>query len=132
MVVGLRDLVAAGAGAAFGVGSGELTRRVGSRQALIAGALGLVTAAVIYPAARRSFGTGGVAAELGAVAATTGLGLAASRLDSAIGRQLVAAGWAAHVLFDTLQGPSEDSRLPDWYPALCAGYDVAYAAQLVR
>ncbi len=127
-----RDSFGVALGAALGYGVGELTRKLSPKQGLIFGAVGLVTAAAIYPAARRSFGTGGVFAEVAAITATTGLGLAASRLNSTAGRQLVAAGWASHVLFDTLQGASEDSRLPGFYPALCAGYDVAYAAQLVR
>jgi hypothetical protein len=132
MKLGGRDVVGLGLGAALGHGAGEVTRRLGPRQAVIGGAVGLVVAAAIYPAARRSFQTGGVLGEVAVVVATTGLGLAASRLDSAAGRRLVAAGWASHVLFDTLQGSSEDSRLPAFYPALCAGYDVAYAARLLR
>ncbi len=39
-------------------------------------------------------------------------------------------GWASHALFDLVQGPSNDSRLPAWYAPVCAGYDVAYAARL--
>lgn len=128
----VRDAFGVALGAALGYGVGEVTRRLSSRQGLVFGAVGLVTAAVIYPAARRSIGTGGVLAEVAVVAATTGVGAAAMQMEDAPGRRLVAAGWASHVLFDTLQGASEDSRLPGLYPALCAGYDIAYAAQLVR
>lgn len=94
--------------------------------------IGLIVAAAIYPASRRSSHTGGLAAEAAALAAAAGVtGLAATR-GSVTARRLLAGGWAAHILYDVLQGPSPDSRLPRWYPALCVGFDVALAAQLVR
>jgi hypothetical protein len=42
---------------------------------------------------------------------------------------LVGFGWAAHAIFDALVG-DEHGRLPRWYPALCAGYDLAFGAAL--
>ena len=86
-----RDTFGVALGAALGYGAGEVTRKLSSKQAVIFGAVGLVTAAVIYPAARRSFGTGGVFPEVAAIAATTGIGAAAARMDTTAGRRLVAA-----------------------------------------
>ena len=73
-----------------------------------------------------------LAVEGAVVAATTGLAIAAATTDVQRGRRWLAAGWAAHALFDFGQGPSEDSRLPGWYAPVCAGFDFAYAARLAR
>ncbi|MDI9902860.1 hypothetical protein QM716_23675 [Rhodococcus sp. IEGM 1409] len=45
-------------------------------------------------------------------------------------RRLVAASWAVHPIFDLLHERGPDSRLPDWYPAICAGYDLGVAGLL--
>lgn len=66
-----------------------------------------------------------------AVVATVGGGVAAIRLPDRAGRRLAAAGWAAHVGFDFLHDRGPTSQLPNWYPAFCAGYDVAVAARLL-
>jgi hypothetical protein len=120
------------AGAALGLASAELTSRIGGRKAVAGAGLGLVVAAAIYPAARRSLGSGGLGAELATLGATSAVAGTALGAAPASGRRLVAVGWAAHALFDGLQGTSPDSRLPAWYPALCAGYDLAFAARLAR
>jgi len=44
--------------------------------------------------------------------------------------RLVGFGWAAHAIFDALVGDEHGRRLPRWYPALCAGYDLAFGAAL--
>ena len=119
------------AGAGLGWLSAESVRRLGGRGSVIGAGAALVTAAVIYPAARRDRSPSGALVVEGAVvAATTGLAVAAATTDVPRGRRWLAAGWAAHALFDFAQGPSEDSRLPGWYAPLCAGFDVAYAARL--
>lgn len=118
-------------GAALGWVSARAVRRLDGPTGVLAAGLGLVGAALIYPAARRELGPGSLV-EGGVVAATAVLTAAASRGDDATGRRLVAAGWAAHALFDFLRGPSDDSRLPEWYAPFCAGYDVAYAARLAQ
>jgi hypothetical protein len=119
-------------GAVLGWTSAEAVRRLGGRRSVIGAGAALVTAAVIYPAARRDHGVSGAHLVEGAVvAATTGLAVRAAQSDVRTGRRLLAAGWAAHALFDFGQGPSADSRLPSWYAPLCAGFDVAYAARLI-
>lgn len=128
----LGNVVGVAAGAGLGWASGELARRLGGRAEVVGLGAGLVTAALIYPAARRSASTGGVMAEVAVIAATTALAGAATRLESTTARRVLGAGWASHALFDTLTGASSDSRLPRWYPALCAGYDVAIAARVAR
>ena len=98
---------------------------------MIGAGAALVTAAVIYPAARRDHSMSAALAVEGAVvAATTGLAIAAASTDVPRGRRWLATGWAAHALFDFGQGPSADSRLPGWYAPVCAGFDFAYAARL--
>ncbi|WP_183092262.1 hypothetical protein [Nocardioides stalactiti] len=119
------------AGAVLGWASAHAVRRFDGRAGVAAAGAALVGAAVIYPAARREVGPG-LGVEAGVVLATTALTAAAVRADSAAGRRIVAAGWASHALFDFLQGPSHDSRLPAWYAPLCAGFDVAYAGRLAR
>ena len=117
------------AGAVLGWASAHTVRRFDGRAGVAAAGAALVGAAVIYPAARREVGPG-LGVETGVVVATAALTGAAVRADSDTGRRLVAAGWASHALFDFLQGPSQDSRLPAWYAPLCAGFDFAYAGRL--
>ncbi|MFL6060249.1 MAG: hypothetical protein ACJ72E_03385 [Marmoricola sp.] len=125
-------LAALAGGAALGWAGAEAVRRLGDRGSVIGAGGALVTAAVIYPAARRDHGLSAAhLVEGGVVAATTGLAVRAARCDARRGRQLLAAGWAAHALFDAGFGPSEDSRLPRWYAPLCAGFDLAYAGRLL-
>ncbi len=119
------------AGGVLGWASAHAVRRLDGRAGVVAAGLGLMGAALIYPAARRELGPG-LGVEGGVLLATAGLTAAAARADHATGRRLVAAGWASHALFDFAQGPSGDSRLPAWYAPLCAGYDVAYAARLAQ
>ena len=128
----LGNVAGVAAGAGLGWASGELARRLGGRTEVIGIGAGLVSAAVIYPAARRSATSGGLAVEAAVIAATTALAGAATKLESTAARRVLGAGWASHALFDTLQGASSDSRLPRWYPAVCAGYDVAIAARVAR
>jgi hypothetical protein len=60
------------------------------------------------------------------------VGAAAARGTSSNAARVVAAGWAAHALFDLVHDGGQHSRIPDWYPALCAGYDLSVAAILLR
>lgn len=127
------DTVALAAGAVLGLVTAEPVRRQGGRASVVGAGIALVTAAVIYPAARREHPRDRAHLVEGAVVgAAAVLAVLAAGRSPVAGRRLVAAGWAAHAAFDFGQGPSADSRLPDWYAPLCAGYDVAFAGQLVR
>jgi hypothetical protein len=121
------------AGAVLGAVTAEPVRRLKGRVGVIGAGAALVTAAVIYPASRREHPMNAAHLVEGAVvvAASTLAAISVSSSPS-VGRRLLAAGWAAHALFDFGQGPSADSRLPDWYAPVCAGYDFAFAAQLLR
>ncbi|MCX6396571.1 MAG: hypothetical protein NTV23_08800 [Propionibacteriales bacterium] len=120
-------------GAALGLVSAEPLRRAGGRLPVLAAGAGLVTAAVIYPAARREHApSAGLLVEAAVVVGATAMAAVAAGRSPAAGRRLLALGWAAHALFDFGQGPSDDSRLPDWYAPVCAGYDFAFAGQLLR
>lgn len=123
-----RNVVAAvlGAGAALAIGAtGE--KVAPGRRTELAG-VGLLTAAAIYPAARRrSFGD---LKEKAVLVAACGVVVGAGVRGGRRGRALVAGGWFAHAGFDAAFTPHRASRIPSWYPAMCAGYDVALAARL--
>jgi hypothetical protein len=129
------DKVALVGGALLAVGTDIGTRRIAPASQLVpAAAAGLVTAAVIYPAARvgREVGKGTAVRENVAVGATVAvLGAAVATRRSRSARRIVAAGWLAHAVFDNLHDRGATSRLPSWYPAVCAGYDVAVAGLLL-
>lgn len=118
-----------GLGAALGAAVGEVTARLPERGSALASGAGLIAAAAIYPLSRREGGAG-LALEVAVLTAAAGL-LAATTLrpEWKPARRVLAAGWAAHAAFDFGRGATGDSRLPGWYPAVCAGYDVAYAGR---
>jgi len=96
-------------------------------------AAGLALAAAIYPAARRRWRLDRQSA--GELAGLIGYGAAsvlAARRPQPRANRLLAAGWASHALFDAAHGHDETSRLPRWYPALCAGYDLVICGHLAR
>jgi hypothetical protein len=129
------NVIAIVAGAGCAVAADVATRRTLPSRLVPAAAAGLVTAAVIYPAARvgREAMPGVAGPEWLAVAATTGVLAAASRRSSSPAvRAVVAGGWFAHAIFDRLHDRGPGSRLPSWYPAVCAGYDIATAGLLLR
>jgi hypothetical protein len=96
-------------------------------------AAGLSAAAAVYPAARRRWRLDRRSASelLGLVAYGTASVLAA-RLPQPRASRLLATAWASHALFDAAHGHDEGSRLPRWYPAVCAGYDLALSRHLAR
>lgn len=118
-------------GAVLGGLSAEVTFRLSGRGGVLGAGLGLVTAALVYPAARRERpGDRAQLFEGAAVVVASALAAAAASCSPATGRRIAAAGWAAHAIFDVAQGASDDSRLPGWYAPACAGYDIAFAALL--
>jgi hypothetical protein len=119
-------------GTVAGVGTDVLIEKLAPRQRTLALAAGLVTAAAIYPIARRkrSFGAPLLREVAGLVVAGAIVSTAAQDRSTRT-RNLVAAGWAAHAAFDVLHDTGRDSAIPSWYPAMCAGYDLAVAGRLV-
>ena len=65
-----------------------------------------------------------------AVLATAAVYVGASILPAQGAARLTAGGWLAHAVFDYGHDRGVSSRLPQWYPALCAGFDVGVAALL--
>jgi hypothetical protein len=127
MKLSAKDVASAAVGAAAALGADRAAARLNRRTEIAAA--GLLTAAAIYPAARRrSFGDGREKAVLVAAAAVVTAALTQPGLR---GRWLLAAGWLAHAGFDAKFAPHADSRIPSWYPAMCAGYDAALAARLL-
>lgn len=131
------EAVARSAGSALvGVGCGELTVRVARRipaEQVVLHAAGIAVVAAIYPAARRHWRLDRSSA--GEVLGVIGYGAAsvvAARRPRPQAKRLLAAVWASHALFDLTHGHDENSRLPRWYPAWCAGYDLAVAGHLTH
>ena len=101
-------------------------RRAGPRRELNAYAAGLVLAALIY----LGFAAVGGAA-LGWMTLEAG-GLALFSAAALLGVRgkvwALALGWAAHSAWDfLLHGQAGAAFAPDWYPAVCAGFDLALA-----
>jgi hypothetical protein len=130
--VAMSDLVAAAIGAAGAVGADRAASTGGHRHRVVSLGLGLGAAAAVYPCARTGFADRRAAArELVAVASYGAVGVAAARRSGTRGHLVAAAGWFAHAAFDAAHGTGPESRLPSWYPAMCAGFDVVLAGLLV-
>ena len=128
----MKQILGALAGAIGGWATAAYARKTLGDSADRVAAMTLVPVALIYPAARRSFGDRpAVAREVAGVLATGALAVMAARSSKSV-RNLAVAGWLAHAGFDLVHDRGPDSRLPDWYPAACAGYDAAYAVTLLR
>ena len=128
-----RDIVSASVGISAALAVDHvIDRRLPGKRVMLQAA-GLTAAAVIYPAARRRR-TASLAMlrELSALAGFGALSSAAARNpDTAAAAKWLAAGWTAHAAFDFAHDGGEHSLIPAWYPALCAGYDLATAAKLL-
>ena len=93
----------------------------------------LVGAALVYPVAGgASPARNVVRREKVSAGAALAVAVAAVALPDRPARAVVASGSVLHALFDQMHTVSMGSRLPRWYPALCAGYDLAMAAALSR
>lgn len=125
----MRPVLSAAVGAACAIAVDELATRRYAGQRIGLSAAGLVGAAAIYAVGRR--GRFGDARERAILVGTVALAGTAATVPSRPARLLVAAGWLAHAGYDAAfaKDPA-DSRIPSWYPAMCAGYDAALAARL--
>lgn len=124
------------ASAAVGVATaiaGDVTLRTRlPRQRVALTATQLAMAALVYPLARsRREANAAMIRESLALAAFGTLALQAGRGNGAWAGRLLAAGWVGHAVFDSVHDGGEQSQIPDWYPAFCAGYDLAIAARLL-
>lgn len=127
------NLVGIVAGAGLGVATVRAMRVRPDREHPALWATALSLAALVYPAARKRWELRGrSAAEMLALIGYGGLSVAATRQPRPLASRALAAGWASHAAFDAAHGHDDDSRLPTWYPAMCAGYDLVVAAHLVR
>jgi hypothetical protein len=122
-------------GLSVGVGSGLLTdllisRRMADWRVLWA-AVGLVVAALVYPLRRRRPGLD--PSEAWTVLSELVIASVSVACPERLARSMLGVGWMCHALFDLACGHGSSMwRLPRWYPALCAGFDVAYGARLLR
>ena len=122
-------------GLSVGVGSGLLadvliSRRMADRRVVCAAA-GLVVAALVYPLARRRPGLD--PSEAWTALSACVIAALSVGCPERSARSLLGVGWMCHAIFDLAFGHGSSAwRLPRWYPALCAGFDVAYGARLLR
>jgi hypothetical protein len=128
----MNNAVSAAIGAVAGIGTDVLSETRPSKQRAMILAGGLVVAAAIYPLARRERRPGApLAREIAGLIASGAILSVAARATPTRARNVVATGWAAHALFDMVHDGGEASMIPGWYPAMCAGYDLAVAGRLV-
>src|SRR3954452_12606433 len=121
------------AGAALAELVARGARRLPAEYHVLFYAAGLTSAAAIYPAARRRWRLDRQSAgELVGLLGYGGASLLAAKRPRPRANRLLAAGWASDALFDAAHGDDDSSRLPRWYPALCAGYDLVVCAHLAR
>lgn len=121
------------AGGVLGGLTGVTLTLLTQRQRMTVAGRGLATAAGAYVLARRFQGTSRpeLKREVGALAAASSLAMLAARMPDFPARATLAAGWVAHAGFDLTHRRGDDSLVPDWYPPLCVGFDVALAATLL-
>lgn len=124
-----RTVIGALVGAGAALAGWAVTKNAPAARQRESAAVGLITAAAVYPLARR--GHAGNAAEVATLAAATGLAGASLVLPEPRGRRLLAVAWLSHAAFDAAFRPSHASRIPSWYPAACAGYDAVLAGLLL-
>jgi hypothetical protein len=116
-----------------GVATDVGLRRHSARVRLTTEAVLLAFAAGIYPAARAGRSADkpeDARHEWLTVAAAVALAGATPWLPPTVTRRLLAAGWAGHAAFDVTHHRGTASRLPAWYPQLCAAYDLTLAASI--
>ncbi len=105
-----------------------LARRLAPRVELRLYAVGLVVAALVYVGfVARGASLGWLALELAGLALFALVALAGLKFSHLI----LAAGWAAHALWDVLLHElSEAAFVPGWYPAVCAAFDLLLAGYI--
>jgi hypothetical protein len=110
----------------------DMTSRHAPRHRFAMQVAGLPVAAAVYPVARSKRDVSAhVLREALALIGFTALTAVAARNDAARGARLLAAGWVGHAAFDLVHDAGPHSRIPEWYPPFCAGYDVGVAAGLL-
>ena len=122
-------------GLSVGVGGGLLADVLISRwtpdRRVLCAAVGLVVAALVYPLARRRLGLD--PSEACTVLSACVVASMSVGRPGRWSRLLLGVGWMCHALFDMAFGHGSSTwRLPRWYPALCAGFDIAYGARLLQ
>lgn len=125
-----KELLAIGAGAALATGVNlAIGDRLSPRARIGVIGAGLPAAAAVYPLTRswRGADPGAVRREVIALAAADAVAAGAALLPAGPARTIAAAGWVAHAGFDYLHTQDHSSKLPGWYPPVCAGYDVVVA-----
>jgi hypothetical protein len=128
------NLIGAGVGLALALCADATVTKTAPRRRKAIFTAALPGAAAVYPLARDRWSSESeLVREVIALLAFGGLSAAvAAARAPATARALLATGWVAHAAFDMLHEGGDHSRVPAWYPAFCAGYDVGIAGCLMR
>jgi len=130
---GESNLIGAGVGLALALLSDAAVARMLPKRRAAFFTMALPAAAAIYPIARRRWSfESAVTREMAALVAFSSLSAAVATGRPSTPRALLAGGWIAHAAFDMFHERGEESLIPEWYPAFCAGYDVGVAGCLLR
>jgi len=124
------QVIALAQGAGFALVADLAMARLMPRGRTAVAAVGLMTAAAVYPLSRRRLviDTG----EAITLAATCAIASTAVWLPARIACRVIGAGWAAHAVYDAVfTHDATITRLPVTYAASCAGADVAFGARLI-
>jgi hypothetical protein len=90
-----------------------------------------VVASLVYPMARRRPGLD--PSEAWTVLSACVIAAVSLGRPERSARALLGVAWICHAVFDLVFGHGSSTwRLPRWYPALFAGFDVAHGARLLR
>jgi len=114
----------------YGVTNGKQLKFIKNDKVRCVYAIGLVIAALIYPAfAVINGGVRHVGTEVIGVAVFSTIALLGLRLSPL----LLAFGWTAHVAWDVLLhwGDGTSAYVPSWYPTVCVGFDLLLAGYIV-
>jgi hypothetical protein len=124
----VQRVIPAVVGVVAGVASHRaMTHLPKSRQRQVSAA-GLAGAALIYVGgAARAGSSRQFVACLAAGIPYSALAVAALQASPPQARRLLAGGWLAHAAVDWTHQRLHGSAVPEWYPAMCLGFDVAFA-----
>jgi hypothetical protein len=115
-------------GAAAGVASHRAIGHMPESRQRQVSAAGLAGAALIYVVGAALAGSRRqLVACLAAGVPYSALAVAAVQASPVQARRLLAGGWMAHAAVDWTHHRLQGTAVPEWYPAVCLGFDVAFA-----
>lgn len=125
--------VAALIGVAIALIDDSIVRTLWPHRVIAFHSVALVVAGITYPAFRRSdFGAKTARKELVQAGSYGTIGVIAAIRNTPRAGQVAALTWITHAVFDISHTTGPQSNLPQWYPAYCAGFDIALALRMLH